>query len=240
MPATFMTYPGSSEPILPTRRNRLGRVGNNLRLEAKYLWSFGTVTVPMHLWRAFVRFDAWIEPALVAEWIRVMEGYAERQGRRLDPGTVAKAMIWHDPSRDVSFARRRALHLLEQDGLHCVWTGRRLTAERLDIDHCLPWAAWPCEDLWNLMPSSPSVNRHGKSGKLPSQQALSRCEDKIMSWWSRAWTSQPETVQRFTEEARTSLPVPADREGLEAIFTGLQGRRFAIRADQQVAEWTPK
>ncbi len=37
--------------------------------------------------------------------------------------------------------------------LHCVWTGQRLNAATLDIDHCLPWAAWSCSDLWNLVPA---------------------------------------------------------------------------------------
>jgi tripartite-type tricarboxylate transporter receptor subunit TctC len=32
----------------------------------------------------------------------------------------------------------------------------------LDIDHCLPWSAWPCGDLWNLLPASPRVNQHLK------------------------------------------------------------------------------
>lgn len=239
MPATFITYPGSSEPILPTRRGRLGRVGNTTRLDAAYLWSFGEITVPLHLWRALVRFDAWIEPALIAEWVRVMEGYAEGQGRRLDPGVVARAMIWADPRRDVGFARRRALVLLEEHDLHCVWTGRKLTADRLDIDHCLPWAAWPCEDLWNLMPSSSAVNRHGKRDRLPSPDLLERSGDRILSWWERAWVSNPGTAGRFTAEAQASLPIPASRDDLGAVFTGLQARRFAIRADQQVAEWSP-
>ncbi|MCA1733563.1 MAG: hypothetical protein LC732_08165, partial [Acidobacteria bacterium] len=43
------------------------------------------------------------------------------------------------------------------------------------------------------------------------------------------------TVERFTAEAKASLPVPIGREDLGAIFMGLQARRFAIRADQQVA-----
>jgi SAM-dependent methyltransferase len=239
MPATFMTYPGSSEPILPTRRGRLSPGASAVRLDAAYLWAFGEITVPLHLWRALARFDAWIEPALIAEWVRVMEGYAEGQGRRLDPGVVARAMIWADPRRDVGFARRRALALLDERGLYCVWTGRKLTADRIDIDHCLPWAAWPCEDLWNLMPSSPAVNRHGKRDKLPSPDLLDRSEDRILSWWERAWVSNLGTVERFTAEARASLPVPVGREDLGAVFTGLQARRFAIRADQQVAEWAP-
>ncbi len=149
-------------------------------------------------------------------------------------------MIWADPRRDVGFARRRALALLEERELHCVWTGRKLTADRLDIDHCLPQAAWPCEDLWNLMPSSPAVNRHGKRDRLPSPDLLERCEDRILSWWERAWVSNPGTAGRFTAEAKASLPVPTGREDLGAIFIGVQARRFAIRADQQVAEWMAK
>jgi hypothetical protein len=120
-----------------------------------------------------------------------------------------------------------------------VWTGRKLSAARLDIDHCLPWAAWLCEDLWNLLPSSPAVNRHGKRDRLPSPELLERSEDRILSWWERAWVSNPGTAGRFTAEAQASLPVPAGRDDLGAVFTGLQARRFAIRADQQVAEWSP-
>ena len=49
----------------------------------------------------------------------------------------------------------------------------------------------------------------------------------------------PGTAARFTAEAKTSLSVPDGREDLGAIFTGVQARRFAIRADQQVAVWAP-
>lgn len=148
-------------------------------------------------------------------------------------------MSWHDPRRDVGFARRRALTVLEERDLHCVWTGRKLTADRLDIDHCLPWAARPCEDLWNLMPSSPAVNRHGKRDKLPAPDVLERSEDRIMSWWEQAWIANPGTLERFTAEAKASLPLPIGRQDLGAIFMGVQARRLAIRADQQVAEWAP-
>lgn len=52
MPATFMTYPGSSEPILPTRRGRLSPVASAVLLDAAYLWSFQEITVSLHLWRS--------------------------------------------------------------------------------------------------------------------------------------------------------------------------------------------
>jgi SAM-dependent methyltransferase len=238
MPATFMTYPGTQTPVLPAHLGRPGRAPGRIMVDAEYLRRFGEILVPQHLWRALVRHDSWIEPALVTEWVRLMEGYARGQGRDLDPGVVARAMRWHDPSRDVAFARKTAFALMERGPVFCVWTGQRLTESRLDIDHCLPWAAWPCEDLWNLMPAHPVVNRHGKRDRIPAAEALDQSMDRIIDWWERAWLRQPGVAERFQVEARASLPLVHDVDGNAAqVFAGLQARRFALRADQQVPEW---
>src|SRR5690606_9711647 len=86
---------------------------------------------------------------IVAEWRRLMREYAETQGRRLDEGQMVEAMTWSEPTRDVQLARVRTLELLERGSvMHCVWSGKRLTSANLDIDHCFPWSAWPCNDLW--------------------------------------------------------------------------------------------
>lgn len=238
MPATHMTFPGSQNPILPTVKRRAGKAPVRLLVDAEYLWTFGDLMVPMNLWRALVRHDAWIEPALVAEWVRLMESYALVQRRELDPAQIARAMQWHEPSRDVAFARNAAIALMQSGSVYCVWSGRRLSETQLDIDHCLPWAAWPCEDLWNLLPANPSINRHGKRDRLPSAQMLERSAERIMDWWRRAWLFQPGTAQRFRAEVRASLPLDQFAEdNLEPVFAGLQARRFVLRADQQVAEW---
>jgi hypothetical protein len=102
--------------------------------------------LPQHLYTALQRFDAWLEPALLAEWARLIKGYALRQHRAVDENTLVAALAWSDPARDVGLARGQALRLLESGGLQCVYSGRRLTANTLDIDHCLPWHAWPCSD----------------------------------------------------------------------------------------------
>lgn len=101
-----------------------------------------------------------------------MHRYAERQGRLLDPAAVGRAMAWSDPARDVSVARAAALRLMHSgSAVHCVWTGKRLTAETLDMDHAFPWTAWPCDDLWNLLPAARSVNQRLKRDLLPSASA---------------------------------------------------------------------
>jgi hypothetical protein len=43
--------------------------------------SFGELLVPESIWRALIRFNVWIEPALVAERIRIMKDYLMGQGR---------------------------------------------------------------------------------------------------------------------------------------------------------------
>ncbi|MBD0273279.1 MAG: class I SAM-dependent methyltransferase, partial [Acetobacteraceae bacterium] len=83
MPARYTTYPNGG-PVLPVERRRPGAAPDALLLDAAYLRGFGVMRVPAHLWRALRRFAAWVEPALVAEWVRLMGDYARKQGRALD------------------------------------------------------------------------------------------------------------------------------------------------------------
>ena len=162
MPVRYMTYPNGTRSILPVRGPvTASRARGGITLDEPYLASFGTMRVPAHLWTAIQRFSAWIEPAIIAEWIRVTQRYGAKQGRSLDEARLAAAMTWSDPSRDVRVPRERAERLLATGRLHCVWSGKRLTAGSLDIDHCFPWTVWPCGDLWNLMPA----HRKGQSAR---------------------------------------------------------------------------
>lgn len=239
MPATFMTFPGTSDPIMKAERSKAGQAPDRLLIDEPYLRRFGELRVPLHLWRALARYDAWIEPALVGEWIRLMKGYAERQGRLLDPAEVARAMEWSEPSRDVGLVRRIAAQLADRGPLFCVWTGKRLKGG-MDVDHCIPWAAWACDDLFNLMPADPRTNRHGKRGKLPSAAALVSARERILGWWEAAYLGNGEGLAtRFLAEAASSLPVEVRIPSLDQVYEGLAVRRMAIRADQQVDEWTP-
>jgi hypothetical protein len=106
----------------------------------------------------------------------------------------------------------------------------------LDIDHCLPWAAWPCGDLWNLLPARPSVNRHAKRDRLPSAPALHAARDCVQAWWRQAWESDLALADRFWREADAALPIQGTRD-LDDAFAGLEWRRLRLHQDQQVQEW---
>ena len=157
MPARYLTRP-SGRPVFLVNRAR-ATAHSAVLLDGPALRSFGTLSVPVELWRAMSRFAAWIKPALVAEWIRLMQDYAAGQRRSLDPVAVATATVWSDPDRGVGLPRRLALDRLRMgSAVHCVWSGRVLDANSLDMDHCLPWAAWPCGDVWNIAPADRKLN----------------------------------------------------------------------------------
>ncbi len=239
MPATYMTY-ADGAPVLPVRRAGRLAQSSTIRLDAEYLGGFGDLKVPLHLWRALQRFDAWIEPALTAEWSMLMRRYAARQGRALEGDTIAAAMTWADPKRDVGLARGEALRLMEMAPLHCVWSGRRLTAETLDIDHCFPWAAWPCDDLWNLMPAHRAVNQNQKRDKLPSARLLLESEDRIQAWWQKGYLRADGVIagSRFMIEAEATLPmIGGTASGLADVFEAVGMQQVRLRADQGVGVW---
>ena len=237
MPARHLKYPGGGV-VFPVKTWRRLPAPDVITLDEIYLSSFGTLSMPMHLWKSLQRFDAWIEPALVAEWKRLMQGYAEGQGRTLPEQAVALAMTWSDPARDVRIARQRALELMDEGPLHCVWSGRKLQAV-IDIDHCFPWAAWPCDHLWNLMPCLPQVNNR-KRDRLPDDATLRNARERILQWWDRGYRSDanPALAGRFMNEARAGLPaMPNESDGLEDVFAGLALQRLRLSHDQQVPQW---
>ena len=241
MPAHYTTY-ADGRPILPVRHATARKHGSDLLLDEAYLRSFGELLVPRRIWQVLQRHSVWIEPAIIEEWLRLMQKFATSQGRSLDRSRVAAAMTWSDPDRDVRLARQRADTLLAHGKLHCVWSGKALSTGSLNVDHCFPWSVWPCSDLWNLLPSSGRVNQHEKRAQLPGQQLMRAAQDRIISWWESAYpAADPGLHERFVHEAASTLPgiQPATLDVGE-LFQGVLSQRDRLRHDQQVPEWQGK
>ena len=238
MPAKYMTY-HDGIAIFPCETKPMRRVPADSVLDAPYLWCFGRISVPRHVWQALQRYNVWIEPALVAEWARLMTTYASRQGRKLDEAGLSQAMIWSEPGRETQVAREQALHLMRAGTLRCVWSRQPLTPTNLDIDHCFPWSAWPCSDLWNLLPVIRRVNRHVKRDRLPSGAALLNARDRIVDWWSAGYLCGQDRMlgERFTLEATASLPTLDDPEDPDEVFSAVSLQGLRLSNDQQIPRW---
>lgn len=239
-PVHYMTYPNGGQ-ILEFKANHLGRPSASLVLDEPYLLTFGELKIPWELWHTLQRFSVWVEPAIVAEWRRLMHDYALRAGRKLDERDVTDAMAWSDPGRDVRLARERVLELLDHgDTVRCVWSNRRITPNNLDVDHCFPWTAWPCNDLWNLLPTHRKANS-AKSARLPDAATMERAAPRIMKWWDEAYEQAENRLlaERFIKEARATLPTLQlqSHPSLDNVYEAVHLRRIRLKRDQQVPEW---
>ena len=76
MPAKYTSFPNGPR-VYAVTSGRSPRLTRELVLNPDYRRSFGELLVPEPIWRALTRFNVWIEPALVAEWIRIMKDYVE-------------------------------------------------------------------------------------------------------------------------------------------------------------------
>lgn len=242
MPAHYITYPGRGDQVFVTKRSPVRVSPAVVVLNEPFLRSFGDFAVPAPVWRTMGRLNVWIEPVLLAEWIALMQQYASSQGRLLPHDLLARALAWLDPIRDTRLARERIDELIAAgETIHCVWSGKPLSARSLDIDHCFPFSAWPCSDLWNLLPASRHVNQREKKNKLVSLARLGRARETVMDWWMRAW-AKPDSVwrPRFIGEALASLPIEAGgaaEPDLNDVYEGVQVRRAVLQQNQRLPEW---
>jgi hypothetical protein len=237
MPAHYTTLPNSPAQVFEASGRMEARGLGAFTLTPEVLQLWGQLSMPGPLWRTLVRLGAWIEPLLVAEWARMMRDYAQRMGMVVAPGVAEARLIWLEPEHDTRLARSIAADL-EDAGtpIRCVWSGALLTRADLDIDHALPWSAWPCGDLWNLAPASRRVNQNLKRDRLPSAAVLAAAREPILQWWDVAWRSNPALAARFAAEARATLPIEGDVTP-EAAFAGMEWRRRRVEHDQQAPIW---
>lgn len=240
MPAHYTTYPNGG-PVFRAERERTIANREDVLIDSSFLWSFGTFRVPLDVWRVLQRFSVWIEPSLETEWKRLMTMYLNRQNRKVERLAIEQALAWSEPQRDVRLARERIAALREQgEPVYCVWSGRRLRNAAFDIDHCFPWAVWPCEDLWNLMPANRQVNNQ-KGARIPDAQTMQAARERMQEWWQRAWLNEGtvDVTERFHREAATTLAGLSEPQALdlEDVFSAVTLRRMRLKHDQQVPEW---
>jgi hypothetical protein len=238
MPANYLRWPSSDNPIFEVSRRRMMSTPDQLQIDEAFLWSLGDFRIPLEIWQALTHYNVWVEPVLVSEWVRLIESY-RAEGQQDVRALAYSLLTWVDAARDTSFARA-AVDRIRAAGkpVYCVWSGARLRDE-YDVDHCFPFAAWPCGDAWNLMPAARQINIQ-KSNRLVTQAALERASDTISSWWSEAFLSQGDGLRRqFFLEAQQTLPILVNSPEPEDVIDAMKVHRIRLSKDQGLRPWEP-
>lgn len=238
MPASHTTYPNSLDPVFPCETKKI-LPKNNIKLDHQELARFGTFQVPVSLWEAMTRYACWLDPAIINQWSSLMSNYDRKIGRKVPLEDYQNALSWLDSGHDTIRVRSIVENLRTKGkSIYCVWSGINLKHD-FEIDHCFPFAHWPNNDLWNLMPSHPKVNRK-KLNRLPSAALLEKAKDKILYWWEEAY--YPNNISdQFIDEALYALPIRNQPEAtikFDAVFTGIREQRRRLKLFQQIAEWS--
>lgn len=237
MPANYTTYPGTKHQIFICESMTIG-TSRQVRLDLECLSSFGTFKIPRNIWENLSRYACWIEPAIINEWCGLMKDYDSKAGNKRMLDEYVTSLTWLEAERDTEEIRGLIQRQVSAGRkVFCVWTGNDIS-RNFAVDHCFPFAYWPNNDLWNLLPSKPDTNLE-KSSKLPSAIALERARERILDWWNSVYRSS-QYEERFFIEAKSSLPsgnCNHAEKGLDYIYSGLQRQRAFLRVNQQIGEW---
>jgi SAM-dependent methyltransferase len=251
MPCTYITLPNSDKAIFEVA-NKAVKAKDSIFLDLQTLEQWGEFSLPESTWLAFNRYACWIEPVLVSEWVKTMAGYAGNAQYKSPENQykLHQALNWEEPKRTTVEVRKRFEQLQgslsNSEKIHCIWSAKSLK-KKYDIDHSMPFARWPNNDLWNLLPTDSKVNNQ-KSDRLPTEQKLKQAKERIQHWWQTAWLDSSGNTNikdsltsnhlRFFAEANVALPgLNSANVSVDDLFEALVMQRGRLKEMQQLREW---
>ena len=174
------------------------------------------------LWATFVEMSLWVEALCIHEWCLFTErveqpgGFPQPDGFRqpdgfpllerspLDRGTIYTLLTDRpDNRRPLSWERNR-IDVLILEGLVfiCPWTGKAIASGvAYDLDHLIPIALYPINELWNLVPADPYFNSHRKRARMPSADRILQALPHLATTYTHYGTSS-ELAEALKADAR--------------------------------------
>jgi len=95
------------------------------------------------------------------EWLNYMQ-----QKNPSVPGIVNKLLMPQERG-SLSKPTKYWKLIVQRTSIHCIYSGKAISANNFSLDHYLPWSFVAHDQLWNLVPTLPEVNS-SKSNNLPS------------------------------------------------------------------------
>ena len=96
------------------------------------------------------------------EWLKYM------QQRNPNIPNVVNKLFMPQQRDSLSKQTKYWKTVLTYQEIKCIYSEVQLNQEQISLDHYLPWSFVAHDQLWNLIPTTPSVNS-SKSNNLPSQ-----------------------------------------------------------------------
>lgn len=175
-------YAGPGEWTIFPRPIRAKQAVNALLLPATHEDEL-CLLISASLWEGFKQYSLWIEALCVHEWSLYVSRVLQN-GDRVERGTVYTLLTARPDNRCPLTWERNQIQILLLEGRHftCPWTHKRLLhLDDIDIDHIIPIAIYPSNELWNLVPADRQFNQHIKRDRLPKTERLQAARPHLVN-----------------------------------------------------------
>lgn len=179
------------------------------------------------LWRSFQNLSLWVEALCIHEWSLFTES-VDQPDENYERGDIFSVLTSRPDNRVSLTWERNQIDILLMEGecFICPWTGTEIREnDCYNLDHLLPVSVYPMNEMWNLAPADPRVNKHKKRDRIPSQNALQRARPRLARTYEKyqeiealnealrndvslrfsSLPSESETFSQEVAEAATSL-----------------------------------
>ena len=178
------------------------RLNNSSAIDIEVLINdFGSFSIPIEYYEAFKLLGSFIngQDSILFQWA---EFSVKASGKNLSIEKVINEILKTPiTERDVEESKKLYKRIIESRGsVYCVWTGKKIN--KCDVDHVIPFSIWKNNDLWNLLPSTSTINQNEKKDKVPSPSLIEKQKDIILDYWDIIYKEESE---RFRKEFQTAL-----------------------------------
>lgn len=191
---------------------------------------FGRVYFSANIWRELCLIGHWIGEAIILRWANLSRIFSRYETSLADIiGLLMNELDVQRSSYDAKAIYSNQEHLL------CVWSAKRLSSNKFDVDHIIPYSLWHNNDLWNLVPSDPKVNNQ-KTDKHISMETLSKRRDLIVHYWRLLYQEKPVRFENEIERTLISRRIQKDKWEIQA-FKALAEAVEIIASQRGVERW---
>jgi len=160
------------------------------------------VIVGQELLVGFQEISLYIEALCIHEWSL----FTERKNidQEYHRGAIYRLLTARpDNRRPLDWERNLIdILLMEAYEFSCPWTGKRIKqGVSYDLDHIIPLAVYPTNEIWNLVPADPYFNSHRKRDRLPSSKKLQQAYPHLVTTY-KTYGYQEELSHTLKEDVR--------------------------------------
>ena len=167
------------------------------------------LVIPLELWETFRHMSLWIEALCIHEWCLFTEKVSD-----VDRGIIYSLLTARPDNRRPLTWERNQIDILMMEGAKftCPWTQKQLTkGTAYDLDHILPIAVYPTNELWNLVPSEPKFNSHQKRDRLPTSERLAIARPHLEQTYQRYGSASKLAAILAEDAARRFARIQLDK-----------------------------